>query len=144
MFGSDRDPYVDLNQNDFYREDDMIQVDLSEDSVTRRLMEYDQNDFMRYVAKKNPLGSEELFLEERGSRFGKSVYSAFDELLESFDEIYIFHDSRWEGTGDDPRQVACNVLNKLESDMDQIFYESAMNAVEEYAFEEGIRVESEI
>lgn len=144
MFDSNRNPYLDMIQSDFYQQEDMIQVDLSEDSVTRRLMEYDQNDLLRYVARKNPLGSEKMFLEDRGNRLGESVYSAFEDTMSGVDEVYVFDDSTWTKAGEDPREVACEVVFTFKNDMNQVFYEAAMESIEEYAFQEGLRVESEI
>jgi len=143
MFESKKDPYVGMIQGDIYEEDDMIHIDLSNDSVTRRLVEYDQNDLMRYIAQKNPLGSEDLFLSERGSRLGRSVYNAVEEVVEE-QEAYIFDEDTWTKAGEDSRQIACEVIFSLREDMNQVFYESAVNSIEEYAFEEATAMKSEI
>jgi len=144
MLGSGEDPYINMIQYDMHSDEDMIHFNLSEESNTRRISDYDQNVVFRYFARYNPIGSEELHLEDLGERFGKAVYSSFDQVMDEDTEIYMLNDSTWNKAGEDPREVACEVIFSLRDEMDQVFYQSAMESVEQYAFENELRPRSEI
>jgi hypothetical protein len=142
--GNHSDPYISFIQDDFYEEADTVQVDLGQESVTRRIWEYDQNDSIRYFARINPLGSEEKFLEQRGERFGEAVYAAFDDFLEGDEEVFIHKERGWKKADSEPGAAARQTLYSLGSGADETFYSSAVEAVEELAFEDCTGVRSEI
>lgn len=138
------DPYVAFFQDDFTAEEGILHVDLQEDSVTRRIWEYDQNDFFRYVARWNPLGSEEKFLEDRGERFGRSLYTAFDDFMDGEDEVVIYTTQGGKKSRAEPASAARQSLYSLGSGSDANFYSSALETVEEEAFNGSVASVSEI
>ncbi|MFB6242135.1 MAG: hypothetical protein ABEJ36_05050 [Candidatus Nanosalina sp.] len=139
-----RDPYISFMQDDFHESDGVVQVDLTEDSVTRRIWEYDQNDAIRYFARVNPLGSEEKFLEQRGERFGEALYTAFDDFLDGQEDVFMYPGQGWKKVDSEPGAAARQALYSLGNGSEQEFYCAAQEAVEELAFEESLAAKSEI
>lgn len=144
MFGDlESNPYLSFVQDDFYRENGQVHVYLGEDSVTRRMWEYEQNDFMRYFARVNPLGSEEKFLEARGELFGETLYEAYDDFLEG-EEVLIHKENCGKSAGDNPGAAARQTLYSLGRGSNADFYSSALEAVEDEVTSESLASASEI
>lgn len=136
-------PYVDFMQDDFYRDNGRVRVDLGEESFTRRMWEYEQKDFMRYFARFNPLGSEEKFLEARGEVFGETLYAAYEDFLDG-EDVLIHKEKGGKFAGDDSGAAARETLYSLGRDSNADFYSSALEAVEDEATSEALAAVSEI
>lgn len=120
-----------------------MHVNLGEDSVTRRMWDYEQKDFMRYFARVNPLGSEEKFMEDRGEVFGETLYDAYDDFLDG-EEVLIHKEDVGKSAGSDPGAAARQTLYSLGRDSNPDFYSSALETVENKATSEVLATTSEI
>lgn len=140
-----RDPYIEFMKDDLHESDGVVQVDLTEDSITRRIWEYDQNDAIRYFARINPLGSEESFLEQRAKRFGEALYTAFDDFLDGQEDVFMYRERGRKKVGGEPGAAARQTLYSLGRGSEQVFYRAALEAVEKEAFDESLaKAKSEI
>lgn len=141
---SAKNPYINMVKQDVYRQEDQVRIYMGENSVTRRLWEYEQNDFMRYIARWNPLGSEEKFLEKRGELFGETVYNSYDESVSLEDEVIMCSESYSRETESDPGTLARQTVNILGENSEAEFYQAALEEVERLTFTESVKVKSEI
>ena len=140
----DRNPYIHLVQADFQREEGSLQVFLGDESVTRRMWEYEQNDLKRYLARWNPLGSEEKFMEDRGEVFGEPLYISYDDFLDEEDEVLIYRERGVKSVDADPGAASRQTLYSLGNGADRDFYLAALETVEELGFTESVAARSEI
>lgn len=141
---STANPYVSFVQDDFWRENSQIHAYIGEDSITRRMWEYEQNDLMRHIARWNPLGSEQKFLQDRGEVFGETVYTAYEDFLEDDDEVLVYRERGVKEVAAEPGAAARETLYSLGRDSNRDFYLSALEEVEELSFNESVEARSEI
>ncbi|MFB6116134.1 MAG: hypothetical protein ABEK10_01365 [Candidatus Nanosalina sp.] len=142
--GTETNPYVSFVQDDFYRQDGQIQVYMGKDSITRRMWDYEQNDLLRYVARWNPLGSEQKFLEDRGEVFGETLYTAYRDFLEDDEEVLICRERGVKNVEAEPGAAARETLRSLGRGSEREFYLSALKEIEKLSFTESVGAESEI
>lgn len=133
MFDYIEDPYVEVMRNDMHVGDGRTVFNASRGSVSKRIWEYDQNDFLRYVASVNPLGSEDKFLEKRGDRFGNALYETVRTELEG--EVWLYTEGSERNLGEDPVDITLGIIDFLGTDSDPRFYTGAVKAVGENYFE---------
>lgn len=147
MFGdTESNPYISLVEEDILVEDNEVHVNLGDDSVTRRVWDYEQNDFKRYFARHNPLGSEEKFMERRGEVIGETIYSTFEKILgeEESREIFFHYDQGCESSSGDPESASVQMIRMLEKSSERNFYRSALETVQDEAYSEATANSSEI
>lgn len=129
-----------LAESDLQHWGEELRINLGEGSVMRRMWEYDQNDFMRHLARNNPIGSEKKFLEHRGERFGETVYSVLESALDEDKEVYLVNNGetqRYRST--DAAKMSREIINSLAENAEPDFYESALEALERQSYNEGIK-----
>ena len=147
MFGdTESNPYISLVEEDMLVEESRVHVNLGEDSMTRRVWDYEQNDFKRYFARHNPLGSEEKFMERRGELIGETIYSAFEKILgeEEPRQIYFHYDQGHESLSGDPESASVQTIRMLGKSSERSFYRSALETVQDEAYSEASAQSSEI
>jgi len=147
MFGdTESNPYISLVEEDMLVEENRVHVNLGEDSVTRRVWDYEQNDFKRYFARHNPLGSEEKFMELRGEVIGETIYSAFEKILgeEEPRQIYFHYDQGSGSISADPESASVQTIRMLGKSSERSFYRSALETVQDEAYSEASAQSSEI
>lgn len=119
-----------LFKSDIRSRGDEISIDLGEESVIRRTWDYDHNDLLRYVARANPYGSEEMFLKQRGKMFGEALYSSMEEVLEDEKEVYMVKEEETNRMrSSDPREISWRILDALAGEKDIVFYEAALDSL---------------
>ncbi len=141
---STANPYVSFVQEDLWRHGNQIHAYIGEDSITRRMWDYEQNDMMRHIARWNPLGSEEKFLQDRGEVFGETVYTAYSDFLEDEEEVLVYRERGVKNVDAEPGAAARETLYSLGRGSEPDFYLSALEEVEELSFTESVEARSEI
>jgi hypothetical protein len=137
-------PDVSFVQEDLWRENGQAHAYIGEDSITRRMWGYEQNDLMRHIARWNPMGSEDKFLEDVGEAFGETLYTAYSDFLEDEEEVLVYRERGVKNVEAEPGAAARETIYSLGRGSEPEFYLSALEKVEELSFPESVEARSEI